>query len=88
LGSAQPTAGTGYEIDAIAAVVIGGATLSGGRGGIVGTVLGALILGALKNGLSILNVSSYTQQVFVGVIIVAAVLLDLKRLKGVRYAEN
>jgi ribose transport system permease protein len=76
LNSAQPIAGNSYELDAIAAVVIGGASLSGGRGTIIGTLLGALILGVLRNGLSILNISSYIQQLAIGSVIVAAVVID------------
>ena len=76
LNSAQPIAGNSYELDAIAAAVIGGASLSGGRGTIVGTLLGALILSVLRNGFSILNISSYVQQIAIGSIIVAAVVVD------------
>lgn len=76
LNSAQPVAGNFYELDTIAAVVIGGASLSGGRGTIVGTLLGALILTVLKNGFSILNIPSYIQQVAIGSVIVAAVIFD------------
>lgn len=74
--SALPQAGAGYELDAIAAVVIGGASLSGGKGSIVGTLIGVLIIGTLNNGLDLLGVSSYYQQVVKGALIVAAVLLD------------
>ena len=80
LNSAQPTAGMGYELDAIAAVVLGGTTLAGGEGGIAGTLLGALIIGVLNNGLNLLNVSSFYQQVVKGVVILLAVLLD-RRLR-------
>lgn len=76
LNSAQPVAGNSYELDAIAAAVIGGASLSGGRGTIVGTLLGALILSVLRNGLSILNIPSYVQQLAIGALIVAAVVID------------
>jgi inositol transport system permease protein len=72
----QPNAGIGYELDAIAAVVIGGTSLNGGVGGVAGTVLGALLIGVLNNGLDLLNVSSYYQQVVKGIIIVGAVWLD------------
>ena len=74
--SASPATGAGYELDAIAAVVIGGTSLSGGRGSISGTIIGALIIGVMNNGLDLLNVSSYWQQIVKGVIIVLAVLLD------------
>lgn len=74
----QPNAGVGYELDAIAAVVIGGTSLSGGVGGIGGTILGAMLMGVINNGLDLLNVSSYYQQIVKGLIIVGAVLLDRK----------
>lgn len=76
LNSAQPTAGTAYELDAIAAVVLGGTSLSGGRGWITGTLIGAVIIGVLNNGLNLLNVSSFYQQVVKGAVILLAVLLD------------
>jgi ribose/xylose/arabinose/galactoside ABC-type transport system permease subunit len=72
----QPNTGVGYELDAIAAVVIGGTSLSGGTGGVGGTLLGALLMGVINNGLDLLHVSSYYQQIIKGVIIVGAVLLD------------
>lgn len=75
----NPSAGSGYELDAIAAAVIGGTSLSGGVGNVAGSVIGILLIGVLSNGLDLLNVSSYLQQVIKGVIIVAAVLLDRKR---------
>lgn len=78
LDSAQPTAGETYELDAIAAVVIGGTSLSGGRGWIFGTLIGALIIGVLNNGLNLLNVSSFYQQVVKGGVILLAVLMDRK----------
>jgi inositol transport system permease protein len=77
----QPNAGVGYELDAIAAVVIGGTSLNGGVGGIGGTVLGALLMGVINNGLDLLNVSSYYQQIVKGLIIVAAVCLDRSKKK-------
>lgn len=77
LNSAQPIAGMGYELDAIAAAVIGGTSLLGGTGTVVGTLVGALILSVLRNGLNLLGVSSYLQQVAIGVVIVAAVLVDM-----------
>jgi inositol transport system permease protein len=76
LGAAEATAGSGYELRVIASVVIGGASLSGGRGGIGGTIIGALLIGVLTNGLVIMHVSSYWQQVVIGLIIVAAVAFD------------
>jgi ribose/xylose/arabinose/galactoside ABC-type transport system permease subunit len=75
----QPNAGIGYELDAIAAVVIGGTSLNGGIGGIGGTILGALLMGMINNGLDLLNVSSYYQQVVKGLIIVGAVWLDRRQ---------
>ncbi|GAA5346074.1 ribose ABC transporter membrane protein [Planifilum fimeticola] len=79
LSSAQPTAGVAYELDAIAAVVLGGTSLSGGRGWIAGTLVGAMIIGVLDNGLNLLNVSSFYQQVVKGGVILLAVLLDRSR---------
>ena len=75
----QPNAGVGYELDAIAAAVIGGTSLSGGTGGAGGTLLGALLMGVINNGLDLLNVPSYYQQIVKGVIIVGAVWLDRSR---------
>jgi len=76
LNSAQPIAGLSYELDAIAATVIGGTSLMGGEGSVIGTLIGALIMGVLRNGLNLLGVSSFVQQVVIGVVIIAAVLLD------------
>ncbi|WP_223391926.1 ABC transporter permease [Caulobacter segnis] len=76
LGSAEAVAGTGYELRVIASVVIGGASLTGGSGNVGGTVLGALLIGVLSNGLVIMHVTSYFQQVVIGLIIVAAVAFD------------
>ncbi|WP_405096738.1 ABC transporter permease subunit [Oceanobacillus sp. FSL H7-0719] len=81
LDSAQPTAGTSYELDAIAAVVIGGTSLAGGRGRIAGTLVGALIIGVISNGLNLLNVSSFYQQIVKGGIILVAVLFDRSEKK-------
>jgi len=79
INTGQPNAGVAYELDAIAAVVIGGTSLSGGIGSIGGTVLGVLLIGVINNGLDLLNVSSYYQQIVKGVIIIAAVLIDRKK---------
>ena len=79
LNSAQPTAGNMFELDAIAAVVLGGTSLTGGRGWIVGTLIGALIIGVLNNGLNLIGVSSFFQQVVKGAVILVAVLLDRKK---------
>lgn len=76
LNSAQSIAGEGYELDAIASAVIGGASLLGGFGNVWGTLLGAVIMGVIRNGLNLMNVSSYLQQFIIGVIIIIAVLLD------------
>jgi ribose/xylose/arabinose/galactoside ABC-type transport system permease subunit len=76
----QPNAGAGYELDAIAAVVIGGTSLSGGVGTIGGTILGAVLVGVINNGLDLMNVSSYYQAIIKGLIIVTAVWLDRNRI--------
>ena len=78
----QPNAGVGYELDAIAAVVIGGTSLNGGVGGVGGAILGALLIGVINNGLDLLNVSSYYQQVAKGIIIVGAVWMDRRKDKS------
>ncbi len=78
-GSALPQAGVAYELDAIAAVVIGGTSLAGGIGRVTGTVIGALLIGVMNNGLDLLGVESYYQQVIKGGLIVAAVMLDRSR---------
>ncbi|HEY4885520.1 MAG TPA: ribose ABC transporter permease, partial [Myxococcales bacterium] len=76
LNSAQPTAGSGFELDAIAAAVVGGASLSGGRGGVIGSFLGAAIIGVLNNGMNLLNVSAFYQQIVKGAVILGALLID------------
>ena len=81
LFSAQPTAGTGYELDAIAAVVLGGTSLAGGVGKITGTALGAIIIGVLGNALNLLDVSSYYQMMIKAAVILIAVLIDKKSNK-------
>ncbi len=76
LNSAQPIAGMMYELDAIAAVVIGGTSLTGGLGTLGGTLIGALTMGVLRNGLNLLGISSFLQQIVIGLVIIAAVLMD------------
>lgn len=76
VASALPRAGEGYEMDAIAAVVIGGASLTGGRGTISGTLIGTLLIGVLSNGMDLMSIDSYHQSVIKGIIIILAVLLD------------
>ena len=77
-GVGQSTAGLGYELDVIAAAVIGGISLSGGRGTILGAIIGSLLMGILRNGLVLLDVSAYWQQVAIGIVIIVAVVLDRK----------
>lgn len=81
LMSGQPNAGEGFELDAIAAVVLGGAAISGGRGAIIGTLVGAMMLGVLNNGLNLMSVSPYIQNVVKGGIILAAIYLSSSRRK-------
>lgn len=81
LDSSQPTAGNGYELDVIAAVVIGGASLTGGSGKITGTIIGVLIIGFLRNGLNLLGVSPFLQQIVIGLVIAVAVMADVLRRK-------
>ncbi|MBU7591199.1 ABC transporter permease [Metabacillus halosaccharovorans] len=78
LSSSQPTAGAGFELDAIAAVVIGGTSLAGGKGRLFGTLIGVLIIGVLNNGLNIIGVSAFYQQFIKGLVILLAVILDRK----------
>lgn len=82
LGAAIPTAGEGYEMDAIGAVVIGGASLAGGEGSMGGTLIGVLILSVLNNGLNLMNVNSFYQDVVKGLVILVAVLIDMLRKKN------
>ena len=79
LNSAQPTAGNAYEMDAIAAVVLGGTSMAGGKGRITGTFIGILMIGVISNALNILNVSSFYQNIVKGVVILLAVLIDRKK---------
>lgn len=78
IGSASPNAGVGFELDAIAAVVLGGTSLSGGEGTVIGTIIGAMIIGVLNNGLNLMNVSPFYQSIVKGVVILLAVLIDKK----------
>lgn len=82
LDSAQPNAGISYELDAIAAVVIGGTSLAGGKGSIMGTVVGAVLIGVLNNGLVLLDVSPFWQQVVKGMVILVAVVIDKANSKS------
>lgn len=82
LASAQPDAGTSYEMDAIAAVVLGGTSLAGGKGRLFGTLVGALIIGVLNNGMNLLGISSFYQQIVKGVVILVAVLIDRKQAQN------
>jgi ribose transport system permease protein len=79
VNSGQPNAGLMYELDAIAAVVVGGTSLFGGRGSVIGTLIGAFLIGVLRNGMNLLNVESYIQQVMVGLVILLAVMMDQSR---------
>jgi ribose transport system permease protein len=81
LNSGQPTVGVGYELEAIAAVVIGGTSLMGGVGTIGGTIIGAFIMSVLKNGLNLMGVSQFWQMVAMGIVVIAAVYLDTLRKK-------
>ena len=81
LNSAQPALGQGYELEAIAAVVIGGTSLSGGKGTIIGTIIGALIMSVLTNGLRVLSIPQEWQTVVVGIVIIFAVFMDILRRK-------
>ena len=84
LNSAQPAIGSGYELDAIAAVVIGGTSLSGGVGQISGTIIGVLIMSTMKNGLNLMHVSQFWQQVIIGGVVILAVYIDIKRREAQR----
>ena len=83
LSSGNPTSGTGYELDVVTAVVVGGASLAGGEGRVSGTILGALLIAVLHNGASLLNIDSFDQNIYIGLLIIGAVALDqkLRRLK-------
>ncbi|MBN2849444.1 MAG: ABC transporter permease, partial [Erysipelotrichaceae bacterium] len=79
IDSAVPTAGASYEMNAIAACVIGGASLTGGRGKVTGTLIGIMIIAVLMNGLNMMGTSAYLQQIITGLIIIAAVIFDRKK---------
>jgi ribose transport system permease protein len=79
LKSGSPTYGNMYELYVIAAVVVGGTSLRGGEGSVIGTLLGTLTIAVIQNGMNLLNVESYTQKVILGLVILAAVLLDTRR---------
>jgi len=81
INSGQPNSGLMYELDVIAAVVVGGTSLFGGRGSVVGTFIGSLLIGILRNGLNLVNVGSYIQQIVVGVVILLAVMADQMRTR-------
>jgi len=81
-GSGFPNAGIGAELDAIAAVIIGGASFFGGRGTVVGVFAGVLVMGLLRNGLNLMNVSAFWQQTLIGIIVIAAVYVDVLRRKS------
>jgi ribose transport system permease protein len=83
LNSTQPTVATGEELNAIAAVVIGGTSLFGGEGSIVGTLIGALLMAVIRNGLTLLHVPSFYQQMVIGAVVVLAVLIDRLRRRDV-----
>ena len=81
LNSGVATAGDGYEMNSIAAVVIGGGSLFGGEGSIIGSLVGALIMSVLSNGLQLMGISTYWQKLFVGVVLIGAVVIDNLRRK-------
>jgi ribose transport system permease protein len=84
LGSGSPLYGNMYELYVIAAVVVGGTSLAGGEGKILNTLIGALIIGVIRNGMNLMNIESYTQGVVMGVLILIAVLIDATKRRGWR----
>jgi ribose transport system permease protein len=82
LGSSNPTIGAGFELYAIAAVIVGGTNLMGGQGSILGTLIGALIIGVLNNGLTLLNIPDEIKQIIIGLVIIIAVMMDRMKRKG------
>lgn len=85
LDSAQPVVGMGYELLGIAAVIVGGTSFFGGEGGIGGTLIGTLVFGVLQNGMNLLSVNTYTQQIVTGLVIVAVVFLDVQTRRGRKF---
>ena len=85
--SGQPTIGNGFELDAIAAVVLGGTSFSGGVGTLGGTLLGVFVIGILNNGLNLLNINSFWQLVIKGVVILLAVYVDILKKRGKRVGQ-
>jgi ribose transport system permease protein len=88
LKSGAPTYGLSYELYVIAAVVVGGTSLSGGEGRIFGTLIGALVIGVIQNGMNLTNVESYTQKVVLGLVILGAVLLDRLKQQKLRLSKS
>jgi ribose transport system permease protein len=88
LKSGAPTYGLSYELYVIAAVVVGGTSLSGGEGRILGTLIGAFVIGVIQNGMNLTNVESYTQKVILGLVILGAVLLDRLKQQGFRLTKT
>ena len=88
LNSGQPNLGNGFELTVIAATILGGTSLAGGQGSLLGTLIGIMILGVLNNGLILMNVSSFYQEVVRGVVIIIAVLVDNNRMKQKEKGEK
>lgn len=88
LGAAQPIAGQSYEMESVAATIIGGTSIMGGEGGVIGSILGAIVMSVIKNGMVLLGVSTYWQQIVLGIIIVIAVVMDLMRKKVTMTKNN
>ena len=88
LKSGAPTYGLSYELYVIAAVVVGGTSLSGGEGQIFGTLIGAFIISVIQNGMNLTNVESYTQKIVLGLVILGAVLLDRLKQQGLRMGKT
>jgi len=84
VNSGDPTAGMSYELTAITAAIIGGTNLFGGRGSVLGAMIGALIMGVLQNGLNLMAVQSYYQQMAIGAVLILAVFIDQRQARGAR----